>query len=106
MASASGKTKAISHVIKPLDDRIVVIRTEPEQTTSGGIFLPENAKEKPQQGKVLAVGPGKLLDNGERAKPDLAVGDLVLFGKYSGAELTVDGQDVVILKESDVLAKL
>jgi chaperonin GroES len=106
MASASGKTKAISHTIKPLDDRIVVIRTEPEQTTSGGIFLPENAKEKPQQGKVLAVGPGKLLDNGERAKPDLAVGDLVLFGKYSGAELTVDGQDVVILKESDVLAKL
>jgi chaperonin GroES len=106
MASASGKTKAISHVIKPLDDRIVVIRTEPEQTTAGGIFLPENAKEKPQQGKVLAVGPGKLLDNGERAKPDLAVGDVVLFGKYSGAELTVDGQDVVILKESDVLAKL
>jgi chaperonin GroES len=106
MASASGKSKAISHVIKPLDDRIVVTRTEPEQTSSGGIILPENAKEKPQQGKVLAVGPGKLLDNGERAKPDVAAGDVILFGKYSGTEITVDGQEVIILKESDILAKL
>jgi len=105
MASA-GKAKAVSNVIKPLDDRIVVTRTEADQTTSGGIILPENAKEKPQQGKVLAVGPGKLLDNGERAKPDVAAGDIVLFGKYSGTELTVDGQEVVILKESDILAKL
>jgi chaperonin GroES len=106
MATATGKAKAISHVIKPLDDRIVVTRTEAEQTTTGGIILPENAKEKPQQGKVLAVGPGKLLDNGERAKPDLAAGDIVLFGKYSGTEITVDGQEVIILKESDVLAKI
>ncbi len=105
MASA-GKAKAVSNVIKPLDDRIVVTRNEAEQTTTGGIILPENAKEKPQQGKVLAVGPGKLLDNGERAKPDVAAGDIVLFGKYSGTELTVDGQEVVILKESDILAKL
>jgi chaperonin GroES len=92
--------------IQPLDDRVVVSRTEPESTTTGGIFLPENAKEKPQQGKVLAVGPGKLLDNGERAKPDVSVGDVILFGKYSGSEVTVDGQEVIILRESDILAKV
>lgn len=92
--------------IKPLDDRIVVKRVEAEQTTSGGIVLPENAKEKPQQGKVIAVGPGKQLDNGERAKPDVAVGDTVLFGKYSGSEITVDGEEIVILRESDILAKI
>jgi chaperonin GroES len=93
-------------VIKPLDDRIVVTRTEPEAKTAGGIFLPENAKEKPQQGKILAVGPGKLLDNGERSKPDVAVGDVILFGKYSGTEITVDGAEVIILRESDILAKV
>ncbi len=93
-------------VIKPLDDRIVVTRTEPEEKTAGGIFLPENAKEKPQQGKVLAVGPGKLLDNGERSKPDVAAGDVILFGKYSGTEITVDGAEVIILRESDILAKV
>jgi len=92
--------------IQPLDDRIVVKRTEAEEKSSGGIVLPENAKEKPQQGKVLAVGPGKLLDNGERAKPDVAVGDLILFGKYSGSEITVEGDEVVILRENDILAKL
>ncbi len=103
MGSAASK-KQVN--LKPLDDRVVVTRTEPEKTTAGGIYLPENAKEKPQQGKVIAVGPGKLLDNGQRAKPDIAVGDLILFGKYSGAELTVDGEEVVILKESDILAKM
>jgi chaperonin GroES len=103
MASAATKTKTS---IKPLDDRIVVTRTEPEQTTAGGIILPENAKEKPQQGKVLAVGLGKLLDNGTRAKPDVSVGDTILFGKYSGTELTVDGQEIIFLRESDILAKL
>jgi chaperonin GroES len=75
-------------------------------TTAGGIILPENAKEKPQQAKVLAVGQGKLLDNGTRSKPDVAVGETILFGKYSGTELTVDGVDVIILRESDILAKL
>ncbi len=103
MANPSQKKQT---TIQPLDDRIVVKRTEPEQTSAGGIVLPENAKEKPQQGKVLAVGPGKLLDSGERAKPDVAVGDVILFGKYSGSELTVDGDEIVILKESDILAKL
>jgi chaperonin GroES len=93
-------------VIKPLDDRIYVTRTEPEEKSAGGIFLPENAKEKPQQGKVLAVGPGKLLDNGERAKPDVAPGDIILFGKYSGTEITVDGVEVIILRENDILAKV
>jgi chaperonin GroES len=92
--------------IKPLDDRIVVTRTEAEGKTAGGIFLPENAKEKPQQGKILAVGPGKLLDDGSRATLDVKVGDTILFGKYSGTELTVDGVEVIILRESDVLAKL
>jgi chaperonin GroES len=103
MASPSAKKQI---TIKPLDDRVVVQRTEPESTTAGGIYLPENAKEKPQQGKVLAVGPGKLLDNGERAKPDVGVGDVILFGKYSGSEVTVDGDEVIILKESDILAKI
>ncbi len=93
-------------VIKPLDDRIVVTRTEAQEKSAGGIFLPEAAKEKPQEGKVLAVGPGKLLDDGSRSKPDVAVGDVILFGKYSGTELTVDGLEVIILKESDILAKI
>jgi chaperonin GroES len=92
--------------IHPLDDRLVVIRTDAEDQTSGGIFLPEGAKEKPQQGEVIAVGPGRQLESGERAKPDVKVGDVILFGKYAGTEITVDDQEVVILKESDVLAKL
>ncbi len=92
--------------IQPLDDRIVVKRVEAEAKTSGGIVLPENAKEKPQQGKVLAVGPGKLLDDGTRSKPDVKEGDTVLFGKYSGSEITVDGDEIIILRESDLLAKL
>ncbi|MBN8525624.1 MAG: co-chaperone GroES [Planctomycetes bacterium] len=96
----------IKTTIKPLDDRIVVTRTEPEVKTAGGILLPENAKEKPTQGKVLAVGPGKLLDNGQRSTPSVAAGDVILFGKYSGTEITVDGVEVIILRESDILAKV
>jgi chaperonin GroES len=92
--------------IKPLDDRVVITRTEPEVKTAGGILLPENAKEKPTQGKVLAVGPGKLLDNGSRATLSVAAGDTILFGKYSGTEITVDGVEVIILRESDILAKV
>lgn len=97
---------ALKTTIKPLDDRIVVTRTEAETKTSGGILLPENAKEKPTQGKVLAVGPGKLLDNGTRSTPSVAAGDIILFGKYSGTEITVDGVEVIILRESDLLAKV
>jgi chaperonin GroES len=92
--------------LQPLDDRIVVKRADAETQSAGGIFLPESAKEKPQKGSVLAVGAGKLLDSGERATPDLAEGDLVLFGKYAGTEITVDGEDVIILRESDILAKI
>ncbi len=92
--------------IQPLDDRVVVIRTEADDKTAGGIFLPENAKEKPQEGKIVAVGPGKMLDSGERAALDLKVGDIVLFAKYGGTEITVDGEDVIILRESDILAKV
>jgi chaperonin GroES len=97
---------ALKTTIKPLDDRVVVVRTEPEVKTAGGILLPENAKEKPTQGKVLAAGPGKLLDNGTRSTPSVAAGDIILFGKYSGTEITVDGVEVIILRESDILAKV
>ncbi|MFM7974149.1 MAG: co-chaperone GroES [Pirellula sp.] len=92
--------------IRPLDDRVVIQPMEAEQTTAGGIVLPDSAKEKPQRGKVVAVGPGRLLDNGVRATLSIAVGDEVIFGKYGGSEIEVDGVDYKILRESDVLAKL
>ena len=92
--------------IRPLDDRVVIQPMEAELTTAGGIVLPDSAKEKPQRGKVVAVGPGKLLDSGVRATLSIAVGDEVIFGKYGGSELEVDGVDYKILRESDVLAKL
>ena len=90
----------------PLADKVVVKRLEAEAKTKGGIVLPDTAKEKPQRGKVIAVGPGKLLDDGTRAKPSVGVGDLVLFAKYGGAEVTVDGKELVIMRESDILGKL
>ncbi len=92
--------------LKPLDDRIVVEPVEAEQVTAGGIVLPDTAKEKPQRGTVLAVGPGKLLDSGSRSEMSVAVGDEVIYGKYSGSEIEVDGREVKILRESDVLAKV
>lgn len=92
--------------IKPLDDRVVVEPLSAEETTAGGIVLPDAAKEKPQRGKVVAVGPGRLLDNGERCPVGVSIGDEVLFSKYGGTEIEVDGQDVKILRESDILAKL
>lgn len=92
--------------LRPLDDRIVVRRLEAEEKTAGGILLPDTAKEKPQKGEILAVGNGKLLDNGERAALEVAVGDIVLFGKYSGTEVKVGGEELSIMRESDVLAKL
>lgn len=90
--------------MKPLDDRVVVQPLEQEQKTTGGIFLPETAKEKPQQGKVIAVGPGKMLDSGERAPMNVKKGNVVLFAKYSGAEVEVDGKELLIMRESDLLA--
>ena len=92
--------------IRPLDDRVVVEPMEAEEMTAGGIVLPDTAKEKPQRGTVVAVGPGKLLDNGQRGTLSVAVGDQVIYGKYGGTEIEVDGDDVKILRESDILAKV
>ena len=92
--------------IRPLDDRIVVEPMEAEEKTAGGIVIPDTAKEKPQKGKVLAVGEGKLLDDGKRAKPSVKKGDEVFYAKYGGTEIKVEGKDLLILRESDVLAKV
>jgi chaperonin GroES len=90
--------------VKPLADRILVKPLEAEEKTKGGIIIPDNAKEKPQKGEVVAVGPGKISDNGQKIAMELKKGDKVLYGKYSGTEVTVDGQEYLIVKESDVLA--
>lgn len=92
--------------IRPLDDRVVVEPIESEETTSGGIVLPDSAKEKPQRGTIVAVGPGKLLDSGSRGELSVAVGDEVIYGKYGGSDIEIDGDDVKILRESDILAKV
>jgi chaperonin GroES len=92
--------------LRPLDDRLVVEPNEAEDVTAGGIVLPDAAKEKPQRGTVVAVGPGKLLDSGDRCTLSVAVGDEVIYGKYSGTEIEVNGREVKILRESDVLAKV
>jgi len=90
--------------LKPMGDRVVVKPKGREETTKSGIVLPDTATEKPQQGEVLAVGPGRQLDNGQRAELDVKVGDLVLFAKYSGTEFKLDDDDLLILSERDVLA--
>lgn len=90
--------------VKPLEDRIVVKRLDAEVKTAGGIILPDSAQEKPQKAKVIAVGPGRLLDSGERAALDVVVGDVVIFSKYGGTEINIDGIEHLILSESDVLA--
>lgn len=100
------KATAMNLTLKPLDDRIVVEPSDAEEKTAGGILLPDNAKQKPQQGKVVAAGPGKLNDKGERMALAVKVGDTVLFGKYSGNEVEVGGRELKILRESDVLAKV
>ncbi|MCA9106125.1 MAG: co-chaperone GroES [Planctomycetales bacterium] len=92
--------------LRPLDDRIVVRPLDAEETTAGGIVLPDSAKEKPQRGTVVAVGPGRLLDSGQRGELSVAVGDEVIFGKYGGTEVEVDGAELKILRESDILAKV
>ena len=92
--------------IRPLDDRVVVEPLESEEKTEGGIFLPDTAKEKPQKGKIVAVGPGKLLDDGKRSEMSVSVGDTVLFGKYSGTEIKVDSKELLIMRESDLLAMM
>jgi chaperonin GroES len=92
--------------LRPLDDRVVVEPTDAEEKTSGGILLPDTAKQKPQQGKVVATGPGKLNDDGNRTALAVKVGDTVLYGKYSGSDVEVNGKEFKILRESDILAKL
>jgi len=90
--------------LKPLADRIVVKVLTQEEKTRGGIVLPDTAKEKPQEAKVMAVGSGKVLENGQKLPPEVKVGDRILFGKYSGTEVKVDGEEYLILSERDILA--
>ncbi len=90
--------------LKPLADRVIVTALEEKEKKRGGIIIPDTAKEKPQEGEVIAVGPGKFSETGERIKPEVKAGDKVLYGKYSGTEVTVDGKEYLILRESDILA--
>ena len=89
---------------RPLHDRVVVKRIDAEEKTAGGIIIPDTAKEKPQEGEVIAVGNGKLLDNGTKVPMDVKVGDKILFGKYSGTDIKIEGQEYLILREDEVLA--
>ena len=98
MATATKKT------LKPLSDKVIVQKLEPEEKTSGGILLPDSAKEKPQEGKVIAVGPGATDDKGQRKPMDVKEGEHVLFAKYSGTEVKLDGEEYLILSERDILA--
>ena len=90
--------------IRPLHDRVIIKRTEEERTSPGGIVIPDTAAEKPIRGKVIAVGKGRILENGEVRALDLKAGDKVLFGKYSGTEVKVDGEDLLVMKEDDIMA--
>ena len=92
--------------VKPLNDRVLVKRMEEVQITKGGIVIPDTAKEKPIEGKVIAVGPGKLLDDGKRAAPSVKKGDTILYAKYGGSEVKVGDKEFLIMRESDVLAKV
>ena len=89
--------------VKPLEDRVLIKPIEPENKTESGIYVPESAKEKPMQGKVVAMGPGKLLDNGERVKPSVKKGDTVVFGKYAGTEIEIKNTPHLIVRESELL---
>jgi chaperonin GroES len=92
--------------VKPLSDRVVIQPLEADEKTSGGIYLPDTAKEKPQMGKVVATGPGKISDTGQLVKIEVKVGDTVLYGKYSGTDITLDNKEYLIVRESDILAIL
>ncbi len=100
------KEKDVSLKVRPLDDRVVVEPLEAEEKTAGGILLPDTAKEKPQRGRVLAVGPGKLRDNGERSALAVQKGDEVIYGRYSGSDIEIEGREIKIMRESDILAKV
>ena len=92
--------------LRPLHDRILVRRLEDQEQMRGGIIIPDSAKEKPQQAEVVAVGKGKLLEDGKRAAPDVKAGDRILFGKYSGADVKIEGQEYLILREDEILGVL
>jgi len=92
--------------IKPLDDRVIVVRVDKEQKTTGGIIIPDTAKEKPQEGKVVAVGPGKRDEDGKRILPEVKKGDRILFSKYAGTEIKIDGVEHLFMREDDILAIL
>src|ERR1700688_2983977 len=100
------KKEEVNLRVRPLDDRVVVEQLEAEEKTSGGILLPDSAREKPQRGRVLAVGPGRLQDDGKRLAVEVVVGDVVLYGRYAGNEIKVNDKDVKIMRESDLLAKV
>ena len=104
MATATKAKKDIT--LHPLEDRVVVLPAEETEAMRGGLYIPDTAKEKPTQGEVIAVGPGRTTDKGERIALDIKVGDTVVYGKYSGTSYTLDGEEVIIIKASDVLAKL
>ena len=91
---------------RPLGDRVVVRRIEEEAKTAGGIIIPDTAKEKPSQGEIISVGPGALDENGKRVPPEVKAGDIVLFGKWSGTEVKIDGEELLIMKESDIMGIL
>lgn len=92
--------------VRPLDDRVVVQPVDPEEITSGGIVLPDSAQEKPQRGTVLATGPGRLLDTGNRGDLSVSIGDQVIYGKYGGSDIEIEGEEFKILRETDILAKV
>jgi len=106
MAKTKTEAPAAALTLKPLDDRIVVQASEAEEKTSGGILLPQTAQQKPQQGKVVAVGPGKLSETGVRLVLAVHIGDLVMFGKYAGSDVEVSGTEYKILRESELLGKI
>ena len=92
--------------IRPLHDRVIVRRTEEERTTAGGIVIPDSATEKPAEGEIVAVGNGKILDNGEQRNLDVKTGDKILFGKYAGNEVKIDGEELLVLREEDIMGVL
>jgi chaperonin GroES len=103
---AKEKEKDLSVRVRPLDDRVVIEPLEADEKTTGGILLPDTAKQKPQRGRVVAVGPGKLNDKGQRITLSVQKGDEVIYGRYSGSDVEVDGRDLKILRETDILAKV
>jgi chaperonin GroES len=105
-SSNTGGETPVASKIRPIGDRVVVKPASKEEVSKGGIIIPDTAKEKPQEGTVIAVGNGKLLDNGERAAMELKIGDRVLFAKYGGTEFKHDSEDLLVLRESDILAIL